>query len=75
VPPRFSAITPGRKLLTVYRIDSTRRWSEREIELLPLRAPRGLHLRQLLLPAAPVPSVALVCLDEITQRRPESAIT
>ncbi len=64
--PRFSGITPGRKLLTVYRIDSARRWSEQEIELLPLErrevSTHGSFYCQVLMPAD---SVALVTLDEI----------
>ena len=64
--PRFSGITPGRKLLTVYRIDSARRWSEQEIELLPLErrevCTSDSFYCQVLLPPD---SVALVCLDEI----------
>lgn len=33
---RFSHLQPGRKVLTVYRIDAERRWNDREMELLPI---------------------------------------
>jgi hypothetical protein len=32
---RFSGLTAGRKILTVWRIDGTRSWSAKELELLP----------------------------------------
>jgi hypothetical protein len=33
---RFSGLTAGRKVLTVWRIDGTRSWSAKELELLPI---------------------------------------
>jgi hypothetical protein len=66
VTTHFSRLNAGRKLLTVYRIDSARRWSEEKLELVPLER-REVYTSdefhcQVLLPAD---SVALVCLDEM----------
>jgi hypothetical protein len=61
---RFSGLTAGRKHLTVWRIDGTRAWSARELELLPTER-REVDVRSdfACQVASPADSVSLVLLE------------
>jgi xylan 1,4-beta-xylosidase len=65
VTVRFSHLQPGRKILTVCRIDAERRWSSRDLELLPterreVAAPAEFRCQVL----CPADSVTLLTLED-----------
>src|SRR5262249_4129415 len=61
---RFSGLTPGRRQLTVWRVDGTRAWSARELRLLPAER-REVDVRPdfACQVASPADSVSLVVLE------------
>jgi hypothetical protein len=61
---RFTGLTAGRKLLTVWRVDGTRPWSARELRLLPAER-RAVEVRPdfACQVASPADSVSLVVLE------------
>lgn len=61
---RFAALTAGRRRLTVWRIDGTRAWSARDLELLPAER-REVEVRSdfACQVASPADSVSLVVLE------------
>jgi hypothetical protein len=61
---RFTGLTAGRKQLTVWRIDGTRAWSARELQLLPAER-REVDVRSdfACQVASPADSVSLVVLE------------
>jgi hypothetical protein len=36
VTARFSGVEPGRKMLTIYRIDHAQRWDQDSLDMIPL---------------------------------------